>query len=109
MADGTGITNYSYYPVASPPALGADQLQSIDGPLVNDTISYSYDELGRVTNRSINGDSNSTTLAFDSLGRTSSEVNKLGAFVYSYDAVTNRLIKMTYPSGQSCAYTYFPN
>src|SRR5947207_4077203 len=109
MTDGTGITNYGYLPVANPLALGADQLQSVDGPLLNDTISYSYDELGRVTARSINGASNALTWAFDSLGRTSSEMNNLGAFTYAYDSVTNRLIKVTYPSGESTAYTYFPN
>ena len=109
MTDGTGITNYGYLPVANAPALGADQLQSVDGPLLNDTISYSYDELGRVTNRSINGASNALTWAFDSLGRTSSEMNNLGAFTYAYDSVTNRLIKVTYPNGESSAYTYFPN
>jgi RHS repeat-associated protein len=109
MTDGTGITNYGYLPVANPPAIGADQLQSVDGPLLNDTISYSYDELGRVTNRSINGASNALTWAFDSLGRTSSEINNLGAFAYAYDSVTNRLIKVTYPNGESSAYTYFPN
>src|SRR6266404_3948225 len=109
MTDGTGITNYGYLPVANRPALGADQLQSVDGPLLNDTISYSYDELGRVTNRSINGGSNALTWAFDSLGRTSSEMNNLGAFAYAYDSVTNRLIKVIYPNGESSAYTYFPN
>jgi RHS repeat-associated protein len=109
MTDGTGITNYGYFPVANPPALGANQLQSVDGPLLNDTISYSYDELGRVTNRSINGASNALTWAFDSLGRTSSEMNNLGAFTYAYDSVTNRLIKVTYPNGESSAYTYLPN
>jgi RHS repeat-associated protein len=109
MTDGTGITNYGYFAVANPPTLGAGQLQSVDGPLLNDTISYNYDELGRATTRSVNGASNAVTWAFDSLGRTSSEANKLGAFAYAYDSVTNRLSKMTYPSGQSSAYTYFPN
>src|SRR5437763_16965287 len=100
MTDGTGATSYRYYPVSNPAAVGANQLQSLDGALLNDTINYSYDQLGRVTNRSINGGSNSTTFVFDSLGRTSSEANKLGTFAYSYDTTTNRLIKMTYPNGQ---------
>src|SRR5207302_4485721 len=47
MADGTGTTTYAYKPIAVPPTLGAGQLQSVDGPLANDTITYSYDELGR--------------------------------------------------------------
>ncbi len=49
MADGTGLTAYGYNPVAAPPALGSARLASVDGPLANDTISYSYDELGRAT------------------------------------------------------------
>jgi hypothetical protein len=28
-------------------------LASVDGPLANDTITYLYDELGRITNRAI--------------------------------------------------------
>src|SRR5947207_13336519 len=76
MTDGTGITNYGYLPVANPLALGADQLQSVDGPLLNDTISYSYAELGRVSTPSINGVSNALTSTSASLGRTCSEMTK---------------------------------
>ena len=55
MTDGTGLTTYAYYPVNSSPSLGAGKLQSIDGPLANDTIAFTYDELGRALSRSING------------------------------------------------------
>src|SRR5205085_9354748 len=48
MADGTGTTTYAYKPIIGSISLGAGQLQSIAGPLVNSTISYSYDELGRI-------------------------------------------------------------
>jgi YD repeat-containing protein len=61
MADGIGNTVYAYNSVAVPPALGAAQLSSIDGPLSNDTITFSYDDLGRVINRKINGTNNSET------------------------------------------------
>ena len=40
MTDGTGVTNYSYYPVTAPSAFGAGKLESIDGPLANDTITF---------------------------------------------------------------------
>jgi RHS repeat-associated protein len=109
MTDGIGTTTYGYNPIASPPTLGAGQLASIKGPLGHDTITFSYDELGRGTNRSIDGAANSDTWTFDSLGRVSSEVNNLGTFNYSYAGVTSRLSSMTYPSGQSTTYTYFPN
>lgn len=109
MADGIGSTVYAYNPIAVPPALGANQLASIDGPLANDTITFSYDQLGRVTSRQLNGSTNSETWAFDSLGRLSSDTNKLGAFTYGYVGVTNRLNALTYPNGATANYTYFPN
>jgi len=109
MIDGTGTTTYAYNPIASPPALGAGQLASIDGALANDTITFGYDQIGRITTRSINGTANSVAWTFDSLGRISSVVNKLGTFSYSYVDVTNRLSNMTYPGGSSSVYTYFPN
>src|SRR5262249_7860290 len=42
IVDGTGTTTYAYYPVTTPPALGATRLASVDGPLTNDTITYQY-------------------------------------------------------------------
>jgi RHS repeat-associated protein len=114
MSDGSGSTQYTYNSVPLAATLGAGQLQSIDGPLANDTITFGYDELGRVTNRSINGTANSQSWAFDSLGRLSSNTNKLGGFTYTYDGPTNRLLTLTYP-GQGGAiaatanYTYFDN
>ena len=109
MADGTGTTTYGYNPIAVPPALGAGQLASIDAPVANDTITFSYDQLGRVTNRSINGTANSETWVFDSLGRVSTDANKLGTFTNTYVGVTNRLNKIAYPGGASANYLYFPN
>src|SRR5205085_150164 len=64
MIDGTGTTTYGYNPIATPPALGAGQLASVDGPLTNDTITFGYDQLGHLTNRSINGAANSTNWIF---------------------------------------------
>jgi len=109
MIDGSGTTIYGYNPVTAPPALGAGRLASIDGALPTDTITFTYDQLGRVTNRSINGAANSETWTFDSLGRVSTDANKLGAFNYSYINVTNRLSTLTYPGGTTVNYTYFPN
>jgi hypothetical protein len=59
----------------------------------------SYDQLGRVTNRSVNGTANSETWTFDSLGRVSTDVNKLGTFTNTFVGVTNRLSKLAYPGG----------
>src|SRR5438477_10703819 len=109
MVDGTGTTTYAYNPITFPPALGAGQLASVDGPLLNDTVTFGCDQLGRVTSRSINGTANAASWNFDSLGRMSSTTNKLGTFNYGYVDVTNRLSSMTYPDGASTIYTYFPN
>ncbi|HKP03471.1 MAG TPA: RHS repeat-associated core domain-containing protein [Chthoniobacterales bacterium] len=109
MVDGVGTTTYAYNPVTVPAALGAGQLASVDGPLANDTITFGYDQLGRVTNRSINGAANSETWTFDNLGRVSTDVNKLGTFNLTYVGVTNRLSKVAYPGGASANYLYFPN
>ena len=53
MVDGVGTNVYSYLAMTNT-VLGAGQLASVDGPLTNDTITYNYDALGRVTNRAIN-------------------------------------------------------
>jgi hypothetical protein len=45
----------------------ATRLASVDGPLTNDTLTYAYDELGRVVSRAINAVA--VTQAYDALGR----------------------------------------
>lgn len=104
MLDGIGTTAYTY---KAPVTNGAGQVASVDGPLSNDTITYTYDPLGRVTERAINGSANTVTWTFDALGRVTSETNLLGAFSYAYDGVTNRLATVTYPNGQTSTYSYF--
>ncbi len=107
MVDGTGATTYGYNPITASPALGAGRLASVDGPLANDIITYSYDELGRELNHAINGVSDAVT--YDSLGRVESATNPLGAFSYGYVGVTSRLDTLSYPNGQSANYSYFAN
>lgn len=102
MTDGTGTTTYAYKPVGS---LGATQLASVDGPLTNDTITYDYDVIGRVTSRLVNGIG--TTVTYDVLGRVATESNVLGMFTYGYDGSTDRLASITYPNGQTSAYAYY--
>lgn len=105
MVDGTGTTTYAYKAVGH---LGAGQVASVDGPLQNDTITYGYDELGRVTTRAINGAANTVTWAFDALGRVTSEVNLLGTFTYTYDGPTARVATVTHPNNQTSTYGYLP-
>lgn len=94
--DGTGVTTYAYHPVGG---LGAGQLATVDGPLIDDTITYTCDQLGRVIVRAIN--SVGVTLAFDALGRVTSEVNVLGTFGYTYDGVSGRVAGVTHPNQQT--------
>jgi len=106
MADGTGTTTYAYYPIGETPGLGAGRLASIDGPLGNDTITYAYDELGRVVERSIN--TVSVTYKYDALARVAEETNALGTFTYGWDG-TRRLEEVSYPNGQISTYSYYNN
>jgi RHS repeat-associated protein len=110
MTDGTGVTAYTYYPVIYPltsPTVGVGKVQSIDGPLDEDTISVTYDELGRTIDQSING--LVETVAYDPLGRLTTTENALGLFERSYDGVSSRLLTLTYPTGQTVNYGYFEN
>lgn len=109
MVDGTGTTTYGYHAVGTPPAVGATRLASVDGPLTDDTITYEYDELGRVTDRAINGAANTVTWTFDALGRTTSESNLLGTFTYTYHGPTGRVATVAYPNNQMSTYSYFGN
>lgn len=105
MVDGTGTTLYSYNPITASPALGAGRLATVQSPMANSTITYGYDELGRVTSRDIGGTSESR--AFDALGRLNTVTNPLGQFTYTYDGLTNRLKQVAYPNGQVTSFNYF--
>jgi len=105
MVDGIGTNAYSYYSVNGSP--GSGRLQSIDGPWSNDTVTYAYDKLGRVTSRIINNSTN--TMAYDTLGRVTGVTNALGGFVYAYTNQTTRLASISYPNGQATTFDYFSN
>jgi RHS repeat-associated protein len=107
MQDGIGTTAYSYIPITGAPALGAGAVQSVNGPLPNSTVTYQYDQLGRVSSRAINGVAQAVT--FDVLGRPINMTNALGAFNYAYVGATARLASEAYPNGQTNLYTYYNN
>ena len=107
MTDGIGTTNYQYYPNMSG-TLGAGQLYQVSGPLTNDTITYLYDELGRVKRQGVNG--SDSTITYDSLGRADTTTNALGIFTRHYESdVTPRLDRLYYPNGQTAKYHFFGN
>ena len=105
MIDSLGTTNYAYYPVTVPAALGARALKSIDGPWSNDSILFSYDSLGRECKRTVNGAADS--VSYDSLGRVSSNTNALGRFGFKYVGSTNRFDSLINPKNQKVKYTYY--
>jgi RHS repeat-associated protein len=116
MDDGNGRTEYSYKPImslSSPPttaelasAKGAGKLQTVDGPLSNDTVSYEYDEMGRTVSRGMLGDTESRT--FDALGRVTSVNNPLDTFAYTYENASGRLKTINRQTGKILDQTYFP-
>jgi RHS repeat-associated protein len=107
MTDGTGTTRYGYIPITAQPALGAGQLETIDGPLPNATITYGYDELGRRTSTDISGTSSSVVL--DAAGRVTRETNALGTFTYAYDGNSSRTTTQSCPNGVATARRYGTN
>jgi len=111
MTDGTGLTTYAYHPITSAPAtLGAGRLASIDGPLVNDTVAFAYDELGRGLNRTLGLGATAGTYAqgvtYDNLGRVVTQANELGSFAYTYVGKTGRLNDVTLPGGMKTTLAY---
>jgi RHS repeat-associated protein len=104
MTDGIGVTSYTYSPVGT---LGAGQRATVDGPLANDTLSYTYDELGRMHTRSLGAVTD--TWNFDVLGRLQTEVDPIGTFTFAYDGATRRMHQLTYPNGQTSTYAYLGN
>ena len=104
MQDGIGQTLYSYVAAGQP---GAGRASSIDGPFASDTISFSYDDLGRVSARNVNGGANTMSSTFDAMGRLSSMTTGLGQFTYAYDATRGLLQTVNLPNGETANYTYY--
>ncbi len=50
-----------------------------------------------------------STWVYDFLGRLYSHTDPIGTFGYTYDGVTERVTKVTYPNGQSSNYSYLPS
>ena len=114
-----GTVSYTYNPYFVPGGTlttGGGMLNTVNNNVIaNSATVYTYDVLGRVTNRSINGSSNSDTWTYDAMSRVTAESNVLGSFAYAYvdDAPgyskgTTRLASVTYPGGQVTNYSWYP-
>ncbi len=107
MVDGVGTTSYVYYPATAAGGLGAGKVQSISGPFANSTVSYAYDELGRVTSHGLS--TFSTAATYDALGRSTAIASPMGSFLTTYINATSRPLATTFPNGQSTTYSYADN
>jgi RHS repeat-associated protein len=105
--DGIGTTNFTYVPVTGGVSLGANLLASCTGPWNNSQVAYAYDQLGRVLSRSINGVAQ--TVTYDALGRVPTVTNALGAFSYTFENASERILKITRPNAETSNATYFGN
>ncbi len=96
--DGTGITTFTYD--------AASRVQTVDGPWENDTLTYSYDELNRVS--SVQLDNGLTrTHTYDSLGRLTTIQVDGGTFTYEYESEVSQLIaRLIRPNGVETTYSY---
>jgi RHS repeat-associated protein len=105
MTDGTGVTTYNYYNVASG-QLGAGMLSSVSNSFIgaSSVIAYNYDALGRITNRAINGVSQQ--IVFDALHRVTMVTNVLGNFTNTFIGGTMLLSTNFYPNGQKTVFSY---
>ena len=64
-------------------SLGALQVQQEAGPFANSAITSAYDELGRLSQRTVQG-AGAETFQYDALGRLTGHTSDLGAFTLSY-------------------------
>jgi RHS repeat-associated protein len=104
--DGGGTAQYSYVPIGS---LGALRLQQESGPLANSTIGNAYDELSRLTARTVAGAS-AETFQYDALGRLTVHANDLGSFAFNYLGETSQLTtRQLANSSLSTAWSYLGN
>ncbi len=101
-------TTFTYNGVYTSGSLitGGGRLNTETGPLGSTAaVTYSYDELGRVTGTSINSVSSSVT--YDSLGRVNGASNPLGNFTYGYYGITPRLHTVSNDqNGLNTSYSY---
>ncbi|MBS1954389.1 MAG: hypothetical protein JST89_09385 [Cyanobacteria bacterium SZAS-4] len=121
IQNGWGTYTYSYNPyITDPyasPTTGGGRLASVTNNVIpNSAVTYTFDALGRTTNRSIDGANNSVTWVYDAMSRVTSEANALGTFGYSYvdDQSGNsrgsaRLSSISYPNSQVTNFGWYDN
>lgn len=96
--DGSGVRILDYYPENS-------KLKSIDGPWDNDTVTYTYDLLGRVKTKQVQG-GELIEFGYDGLNRL--DWIKVGTDIYdyAYEGNSGLLDSLTMPNGAITGYDF---
>ncbi len=98
IEDGSGVYLFTYDE--------ASRIETIDGPWENDTITYSYDDLGRVRTVQVAGGL-LRTYSYDTMGRLTQVQVGSQVYAYSFKGPVNPLIEtLTLPSGARTEYQY---
>ena len=112
MTDGIGATNWAFD--------ASGRAQSEDGPFANDTVTYGYDSLSRLSGRSVQRDANTadvTNIGYDNLGRLSAVAQTNGAWGavngargatwnWTYQGDTGKPLSKDAPNGTHTDYAY---
>lgn len=113
VTDGIGSTAFSYRALTAGTD-GAGKLFTTNGPLVDDTLRFSYDWQSRPVKSELVKDdgvtvSRSEEVTLDALGRVSQLVNNLGTFTSTYVAgnMTGLPDSVSLPGGFSTQFTRF--
>jgi len=103
--DGTGTTTFTHY--------DNDRPQTVDGPLADNALTYSYNALGHLTSRAPQaGQAISYSYDYDAgfddidLGRLKSITTGTNTFTYDYSGVNPLIQKLTRPNGSYTDYEY---
>lgn len=80
-----------------------NNLTSINGPWANDTQTYTYDGLGRLSTLAVEG-GNTTTYVYDSLGRLSQVKQGSRTYTLAYQGNSDLLQSISRPNGSVTRY-----
>jgi RHS repeat-associated protein len=110
--DGRGTTAFTYKSLDSS-TLGAGQVALVNGPLSDDTLKHTYNELGRLKRLEIVDDITTSTASwveeytFDSRGRVTAAENNLGLFEFAFVGQSSRVDHINYPNSMLVTFDYF--
>ena len=98
IEDGSGAYLFTYD--------SASRIHTIDGPWANDTLTYSYDNLGRIATTQVEGGL-LRSYTYDAMGRLKSVKSGADTFTYTFKGPANPLIAtLTRAIGAVTAYQY---